>query len=90
MIDGLAGGQRTPGMTLKEVLRTNDPALISFIEATLEGAGIPVVILDANTSIIEGSVGAIRRRIVVGDEYLATARAALDKAGLGDELNDWQ
>lgn len=79
-----------PGMTLKEVLRTNDPVLISFIEATLEGAGIPVVILDANTSIIEGSIGAIRRRIVVGDEYLATARAVLDKAGLGDELDDRQ
>ncbi len=75
---------------MKELLRTNDPALISFIEATLKGAGIPVLILDANTSIIEGSIGAIRRRIVVGDESLSAARRALEKAGLGDELNDRQ
>ncbi len=72
---------------MKELLRTNDPALISFIEATLKGAGIPVMIFDANTSIIEGSIGAIRRRIVVEDESLAAARQALERVGLTDELD---
>lgn len=72
---------------MKELLRTNDPALISFIEATLKGAAIPVMILDANTSIIEGSIGAIPRRIVVKDENLSAARQALDKVGLADELD---
>ncbi len=72
---------------MKELLRTNDPALISFIEATLKGAGIPVMILDANTSIIEGSIGAIPRRIVVEDGRLSAARRALDKVGLSDELD---
>jgi hypothetical protein len=72
---------------MKELLRTNDPALISFIEATLKGAGIPVMILDANTSIIEGSIGAIPRRIAVGDDSFVAARRALDEAGLADELD---
>lgn len=72
---------------MRELLRTNDPALISFIEATLTGAGIPVMILDANTSIIEGSIGAIPRRIVVEDGSLSAARQALDKVGLADELD---
>ncbi len=72
---------------MKELLRTNDPALISFIEATLTGAGIPVIILDANTSIIEGSIGAIPRRIVVQDGRLSAARRALDNVGLADELD---
>lgn len=71
---------------MKELLRTNDPALISFIEATLRGAGISVMILDANTSIIEGSIGAIPRRIVVEDGSLSAAQRALDKVGLADEL----
>lgn len=72
---------------MQELLRTNDPALISFIEAILKGAGIPVTIFDANTSIIEGSIGAIPRRIVVKDESLAAARRALDQAGLAAELD---
>ena len=72
---------------MKELIRTNDVALISFIEATLKDAGIPVIIFDANTSIIEGSIGAIPRRIVVKDESLAAARRALGQAGLADELD---
>ena len=72
---------------MKELIRTNDLVLISFLEATLKGVGIPVIILDANTSIIEGSVGAIPRRIVVEDGSLSAARRALIEAGLADELD---
>ena len=71
---------------LKELLRTNDMTLISFVEATLKGVGIQMLVLDANVSILEGSVGAIPRRLVVGDEDLVAARRTLREAGLGDEL----
>jgi len=71
---------------MKELIRTNDPVLISFIEATLNEAGIPSIVLDAHTSVIEGSIGAIQRRIMVEEERLASARRALAAAGLSNEL----
>lgn len=43
-------------------------------------------ILDTNVSIVEGSIGAIPRRIVVHEEDAERAREILEKAGLKDEI----
>jgi hypothetical protein len=43
----------------------------------LASAGIEAVILDTHTSIIEGSIGAIPRRLMVQDEDETRARAVL-------------
>ena len=67
-------------------LRTNDAVLISAIEALLSGAGIAHVVVDQNISVLEGSIGAFPRRILVGADQLDAARRLLTDAGLAHEL----
>ncbi len=69
-----------------ELLRTNDPVLISFVEAILRGEDIEFMVADQHMSVLEGSVGFIRRRIMVLAEDADRARSALGEAGLGAEL----
>jgi len=71
---------------MREIVRTNDPVLLSAIEALLRGAGIPHLVLDQNMSILEGSLGFLQRRIVVAIDKEDDARATLRAAGLGHEL----
>jgi hypothetical protein len=71
---------------LRELVRTNDPVLVSAVEAILGGADIPHVVLDRNMSVLEGSIGILPRRILVPEEHLANARRLLVEAGLGHEL----
>ncbi len=66
---------------MKELLRTNDVVKLSWIQALLADAGITAILLDVHTSIIEGSVGAIPRRIAVSDEDYDEACRVLDAAG---------
>jgi hypothetical protein len=65
---------------MKELLRTNDIVLLSFASAVLREAAIEPAVLDTHTSILEGSVGAIPRRLMVADEDFACARVLLDDA----------
>ena len=65
---------------MRELLRTNDPVTLSWIQALLGEAGIGCVVLDSHTSVIEGSIGAIARRIMVAEEEFARARALLAEA----------
>ena len=60
-----------------ELLKSNDPVLLSFVQATLSEAGIDAVVLDTHASILEGSTSAIPRRIMVLDEDLQTAKQIL-------------
>jgi hypothetical protein len=71
---------------LHELVRTNDPVLVSAIEALLEGAKIPHMVLDRNMSVLEGSIGILPRRILVDEARAAEARKLLEDAGLGHEL----
>ena len=71
---------------MHEIIRTNDPVLVSAIEALLKGAGIHHVVLDQNMSVLEGSLGILPRRVLVGEDDAARARQVLMDAGLGNEL----
>jgi hypothetical protein len=71
---------------LREIVRTNDPVLITAIEALLNGAGIRHVVLDRNMSVLEGSLGVLPRRVLVAEEQETNARRVLEDAGLGHEL----
>jgi len=71
---------------LRELVRTNDAVLISAIEALLNGADIPHLVVDLNISVLEGSIGAFQRRILVGEDEIAAARKLLAEAGFGHEL----
>lgn len=69
-----------------ELVRTNDPVIISFIEALLRDAGITFFVADQNMSIAEGSIGILAKRIMVDGERLDEARKILVDAGIADEL----
>jgi Putative prokaryotic signal transducing protein len=71
-----------------ELLRTNDPVLLSFAEAVLGDAGITVLVADRHTSIIEGSIGIFPRRMLVHADDIGRARVALVDAGLAKHLMD--
>ena len=63
---------------MKELLRTNDPTVIAFATALLSGEGIEVVAFDVHTSVLEGSIGILPRRLMVADRDHFRARAILD------------
>lgn len=71
---------------MKELLRSNDPVLLSFLNALLNDAGIPFAIVDQNMSIIEGSIGILQQRVLVADDRLDDARRLVRDAGLQAEL----
>ncbi len=57
-----------------ELLRTNDPVLISWLSALLADEGIDAHVFDSHTSVLEGSAGAIPRRIMVAEDDYPRAR----------------
>ncbi len=65
---------------MKELFRTNDAVRLSWAEALLAAAGIAAVVLDTHTSIIEGSIGAIPRRLMVEEKNHARAFTLLADA----------
>jgi hypothetical protein len=66
---------------MKELLRTNDVVRLSWLQALLADSGIDTLILDHHTSLVEGSIGAIPRRLVVAERDYRRARALLAAAG---------
>lgn len=68
---------------MKELIRTNDPVLLSWVQATLADDGIETVIFDQYMSAVEGSIGAFPRRVMVLDKDLERARRVLDAARAG-------
>ena len=71
---------------MAELLRTNDPVLLSFVENLLGQAGIGHFVADRHVSLMEGSIGAFPRRVLVADEDLTAARQLLIDADLAREL----
>jgi hypothetical protein len=60
---------------------SNDPVRLSFLTALLADAGIAAIVLDAHASAVEGSIGAIPRRLMVAVEDEWRARQVLTEAG---------
>ena len=50
---------------MRVLVTTNDVVRLSFLGTLLADAGITATVLDAHASAIEGSIGAIPRRLVV-------------------------
>ena len=71
---------------MAELVRMNNPGLISVIEGILGGAGIPYQVTDRNMSVLKGSAAVIQIRILVPDEHEGEARELLVDAGLGEWL----
>jgi hypothetical protein len=62
---------------MRELLRTNDLVLLSFVETALQSQNIEVYILDVETSAIDGLAFGLSRRLMVDDEALSRAQAIL-------------
>jgi Putative prokaryotic signal transducing protein len=73
---------------MKELLRSNDAVLISYVSALLDGAGIGFIVADTNMSVLEGSIGALPRRVLVETDGLPRARRLLNEAGIGHVITD--
>jgi hypothetical protein len=73
-------------ITVEEIMRSNDPVLLSFAKSLLEDARIHVMIADQGMSVLEGSLGILQRRLLVDSERSVEARKLLTDAGLGAEL----
>lgn len=65
---------------MEELLRSNDPVYLSFVCHVLNEEGIVYLRLDEHMSALEGSIGAIPRRILVAREDLLRAKLSLGKA----------
>ncbi len=62
---------------MKELLRTNDPTIIAFTKALLEGEDIDCFEMDVHMSVLEGSIGILPRRVMVADRDHFRASAVL-------------
>ena len=65
---------------MRLLIATNDPVRLSFVAAVLREAGIESLVLDSWTSSIEGSIGAIPRRLMVKADDLGRAQRLLREA----------
>ena len=66
---------------MRTLLTSNNLVRLSFLHALLRDAGIDSLLLDTHVSAVEGSIGAIPRRLAVLAEDEAQARRILTEAG---------
>ena len=62
---------------MRELLRTNDPTVVAFVTALLQGEGIDCFPMDVHMSVLEGSIGVLPRRMLVHERDFDTARLIL-------------
>lgn len=62
-------------------MRSNDPVRLSWLCALLADQRIEGIIFDNHMSVLEGSIGAIMRRLMVIDEDYDHAMTILREAG---------
>ena len=67
---------------MRELLRSNDLVYLSFVMHVLNEAEIEFVQLDTHMSALEGSIGAIARRIMVEEDIFQKAKMVLSNASL--------
>ena len=68
---------RDEGVGMQEILRTNDPILISYVRSLLIDAGIESVEFDSHIANLEGGVSAIPCRLMVIDADVDRALSIL-------------
>ena len=71
---------------MKELFRTNNAVYLSFAQAVLKSEGIETQMFDTHMSVMDGSIGALPRRLmVVHDEQYERAQLILSDAEPRDE-----
>ena len=62
---------------MKELIRTNELAVLAHIKLLLTNENIEYFELDVHMSVLEGSIGILPRRILVPEAYLNKAQIIL-------------
>lgn len=70
---------------MREILRSNDAVLINFVVVLLRDAGLAPQLVDEHVSAVEGSIGAMPRRVLVTADELAQAKRVMHEA----DLSQW-
>ena len=70
---------------MQAVLKTTNIVLLSFAESLLTDAKVEYVVFDAHSSVMDGSMGFLPRRLMVADEDLERAQRLL-REGLKDDF----
>ena len=78
---------------MKELFKTNNAVRLSYAVALLRDRGLSPVIFDQHMSILDGSIGALPRRLMIDDaEYPAAKQILIDwgviEAEEGGEADD--
>lgn len=68
---------------VRELIRTNDRVLLSFVQSLLRDAGVEVILADSNMSVLEGSIGILPQRLLVGSDSYEEACRVMHEADLG-------
>lgn len=63
-----------------ELIRSNDPVELSWVQSILADEGIESLIFDYHASILDGSIGALPRRLMVTPDDESRARYVLEIA----------
>jgi hypothetical protein len=71
---------------MKELLRTTDIVLLSYVNSLLNDARVSALIADVHVSSVEGSIGVFPRRVLVAAEDWDESISLLTDAGLGEHL----
>ncbi len=71
---------------MKELVRTNNTVLLSWLQSLLRQEGIESFVFDSHMSVLEGSANAIARRLMVIDDDYDKARETKTEAGEGQYL----
>jgi hypothetical protein len=59
---------------MKELFRTHDPVLLSWTTAVLKDSGIEAIVFDEHTGVLQGSIAAIEKRLMVIDDDFDAAQ----------------
>ncbi|MGI9404366.1 MAG: DUF2007 domain-containing protein [Hyphomicrobium sp.] len=70
---------------MRDLIRTNDPVLLNFVQTLLHDAGIEAAVFDGNMSTVQGTLGAILQRIAVPEDRWVSACRILREA----DLKEW-
>jgi Putative prokaryotic signal transducing protein len=72
---------------MRELLITNDPVLLNYVEVLLSDFGIASVLLDRHVSVMEGGMSPFPCRLVVTEENWLEAVRVMKDAGLSEWVN---
>ncbi len=73
---------------MRELLRSNDVVLVSYVVDLLGQEGLCPEVFDGHMSVLEGSIGAVPRRVMIDEDDEVRARRLLNEAGLRKHLAD--